>query len=366
MSAIALITEPRSTTRLWLRSPRWDLTWVSLSVFLIVVPYSAYYLGQALGFNPDHARVGVNYLIAGAIGGPHMYATYTRTFFEPTFRKRHWTILPMAIIIPSIVIYAAIFHFTYLLTFFFFWASIHVLHQIIFIVDCYNERQRSLLTKYSRVIDYAVVLTALYPMAMYRFVHNTFTVGGQALFFPEALRYDAVWWLATGLFSVSLVLYIAKTIREFTFGIGNVPKTILISVTVLATFFTPFFHELDVAFQGLNSWHSFQYLGLTWYINRLRYERGEISAAGVRKLSAPGKWWKYYGVNIIAATSAVSIIWVLRLTQGYHHLTPDQTYYMIILCFLLTHYYHDHILFRHSEDIRTSEAAELKAALVAG
>ena len=61
---------------------------------------------------------------------------------------------------------------------------------------------------------------------------------------------------------------------------GNVPKTILISVTVIATFITPFFHELDVAFQGLNTWHSFQYLGLTWYINRLRYDRNELAGEG--------------------------------------------------------------------------------------
>jgi hypothetical protein len=352
MTTFALTTDDSRTNRLWLRSPQWDLTWVSLSVILMIVPYGTYYIGRSIGFDPDLARNTVNGIIAFCIGGPHMYATYTRTLLEPTFRKRYWTIIPMAIIIPSIVIYSAIFHFTYLLTFFFFWASIHVLHQIIFIVDCYNERQRSILTKYSRVIDYAVVLTALYPMATYRMVHNNFAVGNQPLYFPEALKFDAVWWFASTIFAISLVLYIIKTIREFQLGIGNIPKTLLISVTVLATFITPFFHELDVAFQGLNSWHSFQYLGLTWYINRLRYERGEITKPAIRKLAEPGKWWKYYGFNVLAATSALSVIGLLLLTQQYHHLSFDQVYYMIILCFLLTHYYHDHILFTHSEDIR--------------
>ncbi len=348
-----LAIESTGRRSLWLKSPKWDLTWISLSVILVILPYATYYFGQAIGFDPNKARIVVNYLIAGAIGGPHMYATYTRTLFEPTFRKRYWTIIPMAFIIPSLVIYAAIFQFTYLLTIFFFWASIHVLHQIIFIVDCYNERQRSFLTKYARVIDYAVVLSALYPMAMYRFVHNTFTVGEQPLFFPEFLKVDIVWWTASIIFGISFILYVAKTIREFQLGIGNIPKTILVTVTVLAAFFTPFFHELDVAFQGLNSWHSFQYLGLTWYINRLRYERGEITKPSIRKLAEPGKWWKYYGANFLAASSALAIILVLRLTQEYHHLSYDQIYYMIILCFLLTHYYHDHILFTKSEEIRT-------------
>ena len=356
MASFALETEPRSTNKLWLRSPKWDLTWVSLSVLLMVVPYGTYYLGRSLGFDADFARNAVNGIIAFGIGGPHMYATYTRTILEPTFRKRHWTIIPAAFIIPSLVIYSAIFHFTYLLTFFFFWASIHVLHQIIFIVDCYNERQRSTLTKYSRPIDYAVVLSALYPMAMYRFVHNTFTVGSQVLFFPDFLKIDPVWWAASALFGIAFVLYVTKTIQEFRLGIGNVPKTVLISVTVLATFFTPFFHELDIAFQGLNSWHSFQYLGLTWYINRLRYEKGEITKPSMRKLAEPGKWWRYYGFNVLAATTALSVIGVLLLTQEYHHLSFDQTYYMIILCFLLSHYYHDHILFQHSEDVSTNDA----------
>jgi hypothetical protein len=352
MTTLAIESTPRRSS-LWLKSPQWDLTWISLSVLLMVVPYSTYYFGRLLGFNPDLARNTVNGIIAFLIGGPHMYATYTRTIFEPKFRKRYWAIIPMAFIIPSVVIYSAIFHFTYLLTFFFFWASIHVLHQIIFIVDCYNERQRSFLTKYSRIIDYAVVLSALYPMAMYKFTHSTFTVGQQVLYFPEFLKIDLVWWLASAVFGISFILYVAKTIREFQLGIGNIPKTILVTVTVLATFFTPFFHELDVAFQGLNSWHSFQYLGLTWYINRLRYERGEISMPAVRKISEPGKWWRFYGVTMLAALSALTVFGILILTQTYHHLSFDQCYYMIILCFLLTHYFHDHILFTHSEEIRT-------------
>ena len=325
----------------------------------MIIPYATYYLGRGLGFNADNARNVVNGIIAFGIGGPHMYATYTRTFFEPTFRKRYWTIYPMAIVIPSIVIYAAIFHFIYLLTFFFFWASIHVLHQIIYLVDCYREKDQSVQPKWSRVIDYAVVLSALYPMAMYRFVHNTFKVGQTALFFPEFLKIDLTWWFATAFFSLAFVLFVMKTIGEFRRGVGNVPKTILISVTVMATFFTPFFPELDVAFQGLNSWHSFQYLGLTWLINRYRLERGEITTTTMKKMNEPGKWWKYYGYTVASSISGLSLIGILLLTQSYHGLTFDQAYYMVILCFLLTHYYHDHILFTKPQEVRHDEAVSL-------
>lgn len=353
MAGFAL-SDRHAQRSLWLRSPRWDLTWISLSVLLVVLPYAAYFTGQWAGFNADFSRNAVNTIVAFGIGGPHMYATYTRTIMERSFRKQYWTIIPMAVIIPSIVIYAAIFQFIYLLTFFFFWASIHVLHQIAFIVGCYRERELTPTPRWYGWIDYAVVLTALYPMAMYRFVHGTFKVGQNTLYFPEFLKIDAIWWLATVAFSLSFVLYATKTVAEFRRGVGNIPKTILIMVTVLATFFTPFFDELDVAFQGLNTWHSFQYLGLIWYINRLRYERGEISMPLVRKLAAPGKWWKYYGFVVSLSFSAISVIGLLLLTKDYHGLSFDQAYYMIILSFLLTHYYHDHILFTKPEEILSS------------
>src|SRR5947209_1268190 len=102
--AIESRTKAISQSKLWLKSPRWDLTWISLSVVLMIVPYSTYYLGRLIGFDPDLARNTVNTLIAFFIGGPHMYATYTRTIFEPSFRKRYWTVVPMAFIIPSLVI----------------------------------------------------------------------------------------------------------------------------------------------------------------------------------------------------------------------------------------------------------------------
>jgi hypothetical protein len=342
---------------LWLKSKKWDLTFISLSVLLMALPYASYFLGQSLGLDANGARNVVNYIIAFCIGGPHMYATYTRTMFEPEFRKRHMSILPAAIIIPSIVIFLGVNYFILLLTFFFFWASVHVLHQIVFIVDCYRGKHRASQSTTSKFIDYGVVLTALYPMAMYRFVHGTFHVGSNYLYFPEVLKVDAVWWLASALFATAFVLYVSKTIMEFRRGIGNIPKTILISVTIIATFITPFFGELDVAFQGLNSWHSFQYLGLTWYINRLRLERGEITAPTMRKISGPGSWWKYYGLNVSLNSIILVLIGGLYLTQSYHHLTLDQCYYIVILSILLQHYYHDHILFRFPQEIRGAEIA---------
>jgi hypothetical protein len=70
-----------------------------------------------------------------------------------------------------------------------------------------------------------------------------------------------------------LVLFVAKTYLEYRSGYVNVPKTLLISLTVLLMFWTPIFPNMDTAFQGVNTWHSFQYLALTWYANRLREQK---------------------------------------------------------------------------------------------
>jgi hypothetical protein len=360
-NALAL-TASGSSQPLWLRSKTWDLTWITGSVLLMAVPYVSYYLGQAVGFDPDDARNAVNMLVAFAIGGPHMYATHLRTTLDPQFRARHHSILLAAFVVPALVIYFGLCHFLFLLTFFFFWASIHVLHQIIYIVDCYRSRETGREPKIpslgSRWIDYAIVLTALYPVAMYRFTHNTFKVGQNLLYFPDFLKIDAVWMLASIAFATALALFAVKTWREFRAGDGNVPKTLLISVTVVACFITPFFRELDVAFQGLNTWHSFQYLGLTWYVNRLRYDRGELlRAPTISFFSKPGEWWRFYGFNVVMNSTALALIGTLLLTRAHTGLTFDQCYYIVVLCFLLTHYYHDHILFVQRTDFSTALAA---------
>ncbi len=353
VAATGIAYDAPTENSLWIRSKAWDLTWISGSALLMVIPYASYYLGQAMGFAPNDARNAVNMLVAFAIGGPHMYATHLRTTFDPEFRSRHPSILLAAFLIPAAVIYFGYYHFLLLLTFFFFWASVHVLHQIVYLVDCYHGRAPKKPTFKSKAVDYAVVLTALYPVAMYRFTHNTFTVGQNVLYFPDFLKVDAVWWLTSAVFAAALALYISKTYREFRTGHGNIPKTLLISITVVATFITPFFHELDVAFQGLNSWHSFQYLGLTWYINRLRYDRGELT----KNLSFFSKeWWRFYGFTVTMTVIAIGLIAGLIFTSPYTGLSFDQCYYIIVLCFLLTHYYHDHILFTERTDFSRAGA----------
>ncbi|MFQ5989725.1 MAG: hypothetical protein ACE5K9_07405 [Candidatus Methylomirabilales bacterium] len=349
---------------LWLRDRTWDLTFISLSAALVAFPIVTYLLAnqfspyinqflRALGssfvWDDDASRNMVNGLIALFIGGPHMYATFTRTAFEKEFTRKHKLIMGLSLLIPVGVVYFGVTNFQFLLTFFFFWASIHILHQIVFIMECYDKKSGRSLTPRARMIDYAVVFSSLSPIATYKFVHGDFTIGSNVIFFPEFLKVPAVFYLATGVFAVSFILFTAKTIEEIRGGYAHYPKILLMYLTIGVSFFIPAFRNLDVAFQGFNTWHSFQYLGLTYYINRIRHEKHEISNQFIDKISQAGKTWQYYLLNVGFTVGAIGVIVVLLTFRSTLGLSFDQCYYIVVLSFLLIHYLHDHVLFTEPE-----------------
>ena len=335
----------------WLRSPSWDLTFISLSVVLVALPYSAYKLMMLSGVSNGASATIVDLIVTLLIGGPHMYATFTRTVADPNFRANHRRIISTSILIPIGVVALGFANFPVLLTLFFFWASVHVLHQIVFLVECYNRRSPRPLSLFDRGVDYAVVFTSLYPLATYRLVRGTFNVSGITLPFPDFLKHDWVIYAAFAVFAVSLALFITKTMREVKEGRAHWPKILLISLTVTVSFFLPGAERLDSAFQGFNAWHSFQYLGLTWYANRLAQQHHEAQSGFTRWMSGPQSGWRFYGAMILCTLGAGVVLGILMLLREPLGLSPEQPYYITILSFLLIHYYHDHVLFTHPEAI---------------
>ncbi len=349
-SSYALPSAQQHSAR-WLRSPSWDLTFISLSVVLVALPYTAYKLMMLSGMTDGTSATVVDLIVTLLIGGPHMYATFTRTVADPNFRANHRRIIATSILIPIGVVTLGFANFPVLLTLFFFWASVHVLHQIVFLVECYNRRSPRPLSLLDRGVDYAVVFTSLYPLATYRLVRGTFNVSGITLPFPEFLKHDWVIYAAFAAFAVSLALFLAKTVREVREGRAHWPKVLLIGLTVAVSFFLPGAARLDSAFQGFNAWHSFQYLGLTWYANRLAQQHHEAQSGFTRWMSGPQSGWRFYGAMILCTLGAGVVLGILMLLRGPLGLSPEQPYYITILSFLLIHYYHDHVLFTHPEAI---------------
>lgn len=351
---------------LWLRSRTWDLTFISFSAVLVALPISTYLfanyatssinallhaVGISFVWDDDASRNLVNGLIALFIGGPHMYATYTRTALDKEFSRKHKGLLVASVFIPIGVVYFGVTNFPLLITLFFFWASVHVMHQIAFIMECYNKKEGRALSLVSRAIDYAVVFSSLYPIATYKFVHGDFRIGQNVIWFPDFLKNDYTYYLVTAFFVSSFTLFVWKSTKEIRGGYANYPKLILMSLTIVIAFFIPAFPNLDVAFQGFNTWHSFQYLGLTYYINRIRHERGEISTQFIDKMSRDGKTWRYYFFTVGLTVIAVGIIALLIYASPRLGLSFDQCYYIVVLSFLLMHYLHDHVLFTKPEEI---------------
>jgi hypothetical protein len=361
--------------RLWLHTRRWDLTFISLSAGLVVLPFLAYDLFQyllgiesvrnALGVAPrdilDFSRNAVNAMIALLIGGPHMYATYTRTWLDNEFRKRHVGFLLGSLLLPVGVVYLGVANFTLLVTLFFFWASIHILHQIAYILDCYSKKQVNVLSLPDRILDYVVVFSSLYPIGVWRMVNDDFVIGKIRIMIPDFVLIKnnpivgwGLFYAVTLIFVVSLTLWLRRSYREYSGGTLHLPKFILMGLTVVVSFFIPSYRELDVAFQGFNTWHSVQYLGLTLYINRLRQQKEGIRTPLIRGLSLEGKGWKFYGFNVSMALSTVALIALLLLNKDLLGFSFDQCYYIVVLSVLLMHYYHDHLLFTETNIITGS------------
>lgn len=331
----------------WIYKPSWDLPLIIFSAVLVPLPFLISWLAQMSGWlNPDKTVDLINITVALLIGGPHLFSTITYTFLDGNFRSRHRAYLAMAFAIPAIVIYLGVNYYTALITFFFTWASIHVLHQVIYLTDCYRARSAYADQKWSRLVDYGLVMTALYPIGMYKMSLKLFHVGGVILPYPDFLRPFHLPVLAGILFAFFLVAWVAKTAAEFREGRASVPKTLLIGITTVVSFCLPLGSNLDVLFQGYNTWHSFQYLFLLWLINRLRDQRGEIESPFVRRMVRQRSMTLYY-LCFLGATGVIVLVTIL--VRAVTTLRADQSYFIVVLSVLLMHYYFDHFLFSHPQ-----------------
>ncbi len=352
----------------WLRNRRWDLFFITLSVVVVPLPYLMYLLGVHFGLADDISRNLVNTFVAVAIGGPHMMSTFLRTGLDDRFKERYPTLVRSSIIIPVLVISLAFLNLSLMLTFFFFWASLHVLHQVTYIIELYNHKEskfvrRSALSPVSRLIDYAIVLTSLFPIAMWKISQGAFEIGqndlGEAI--PDLFQQpDNPWFfiLVSIVFGAALLSYIAKSIFEYIHGVLNMPKFVFISLTVLVAFFTPLLPNLDTAFQGLNTWHSFQYLAITFYIIKIRQMAGDLDAnaplvARFSRRTSDARALYGFSAALLAGSAVIFVLVYLLAAvvrpgiDGNSHF--DIAYYTAILSFLWIHYYHDHFLFTDFE-----------------
>jgi hypothetical protein len=130
-TAAPRVSSKASSNDLWLVSPDYDLAFIIFSSALLILPHLFSQFGEL-------SNVAVDLVVTAFIGGPHRFATYTMTFMEPHFRERYRRYTWSAMFLPIIVVTLAIVNLTLLVTIFFFWASVHVIHQAAYIADSYR------------------------------------------------------------------------------------------------------------------------------------------------------------------------------------------------------------------------------------
>lgn len=328
----------------WIRNKRFDLIFLTLSGVLVFLPYLSYGLLERLGISEGTSSLIVGLAVTLSVGGPHMYSTYLRTALEPRFRQRFGLAgyAPL-LVIPALVILGSAYSFLLLLTVFFFWASVHVTHQAQYISETYRRKSAGRIRPIDRWLDGAIILGSLYTVAMYKFVEGRFTLGSSPLLFPDFLKHLWVARAFTIGFGLFFLFYVVRTAGEIRRGEASWPRLVFMAVTVALAFVVPIFDNLDVAFQGFNTWHSLQYLALTWFILSRKAERGEIGSDLVRRVAGASRTGAFYAAMVTATVVAGAVYFVLWRGLG---IPQDRAYYVVVLSFLLIHYFYDHILFR--------------------
>jgi hypothetical protein len=128
-------------------------------------------------------------------------------------------------------------------------------------------------------------------------------------------------------------------------------------MTVFVAFSVPMLPNLDTAFQGMNTWHSFQYLAITFYIIKIRQQLGQLEkdAPLVARFSKGKDARGLFALStmmLVGSATVFVIVYALAavIKPG---IDPNQhfdiAYYTAILSFLWIHYYHDHFLFTNFE-----------------
>lgn len=341
----------------WINGPRWDIGWLIGSA--AIVPVVLFFVWAGAG--SDTINLGTTALI----GGPHLFATYTVTYMDPSFRRSHrWILVLAALVVPAFVIFMTIWDFQILLSVFIFAASIHVLHQNAYLTDIYRRRLGTAEPAWSRLIDYGLMMMCIYPIAAYKLVHSNFMLGDIEILIPGFLMVDATYMLTWAVFAFFLSAWLVKTWSEYRRGVLNKPKTLLIGVTCVIAFWVPAAasgERLELAFQSVNAWHSIQYLGMVWYIQKVRKERGLIDSPFVRKISGTGRSaWLFYGF-CFAVTMVLFAVLIGLTKLDPFGLTFQQYYYMGVLSCLLIHYVLDGYMFTVS-NLKTTKMEQVPYA----
>ena len=277
----------------------------TFGLLLVPLPLLAYAVLRAFAVPVGVAEDLVTVAVMVPLGGPHVVATLRSTFGTAAFWRDQ---LPLAmasvailVLVAAAAVGSAFFGFvidgrpamTHLLTFFFFWAGLHVVQQHAVVAARLRALDRGPGMRRRAWLGAVVVVTSLYPVALFRmsmaradggpgaapdalatrcllglgfdrqFVDDyVFRIGRVAPVLPDLLHQAWVWLLVGAVFAIATTCFVVGVL---TGGRGDPSRNrharFVLAVALVGTL-VPAFPNLDVAFQGINAWHCCQYLAL--------------------------------------------------------------------------------------------------------
>lgn len=168
-------------------------------------------------------------------------------------------------------------------------------------------------------------------------MRDEFVIGQKTLVFPAFLQQEALWFVALAGWLVLVALFLLSLKVAATHG-----RILLIGLAVPIVLVLPTLDNLDVAFQGMNAWHSFQYLALLWLVTTQRVVKSPFSFEFIGRLTARRGFISLYGLAFGLTVSSAVVILILSALAGFPY---EEAYYLVVLSFLLVHYAFDHLLF---------------------
>jgi hypothetical protein len=330
---LAAVAAPARTRSPWIISRGVDLTLVSgsaLAGFVYILLYSAFH-------------VPISYLWwfwSVGFDGTHIFATATRTYFDPGARRRHAVLLYGSAGVffalgPALVLAGARYLLAMIVAV---WAYYHVIRQHYGFMVLYKVKNRDLAPA-DNFLDRVFLGVMLVAPPYIRFLARH--PGEMGIPFRLAWSEPVVWALVA-------VTVLAWGARQFRTPVRNLPKYLLFAGVVPLHWLTFALMSWQAAVPTVTIVHNLQYHALVWFHNRNRYSGPSAPAiprAVTRSLAT-------YAIAALVFSAAYRI-------PGFQLGKVSDLAFGFFCGFGLTHYYLDSRIWRLRHDPELKEALQL-------
>ncbi|MEW6775895.1 MAG: hypothetical protein AB1405_06355 [Bdellovibrionota bacterium] len=277
---------------IWSDSPEVDVFLFVLPVLFVPVPY----------FISVNEGVGVLLfaaVIKFAFDLPHLASSWTRTVFDPSFRKDHpyQIFLALPLILVGTFFLGAKGRLDFLIAGLFYLAIPHGFLQVANLLACYRRQAEE---KDSRQAAAETASLLLFPTS---FLLQRLSGPLSKEILGIEIPYEwAAPWMAQAVFAMAGISLLTACSFEFrrvrAKGVVNLSKWMFFASVVLGYWLLSKIPSLELATLGYLAWHATQYLALTYRINRKRFFDLKRESPLLGSLFRPNHWG-FFGLALL-------------------------------------------------------------------